>query len=323
MLYTFQKFFQKSFVGGSVLVGLSAGTIAAFTVPISTPAVASSDTANFPDTQNYWAQPFIQLLAKRNVISGYPDGTYRPNQAVDRDEFAAIIHDAFNQKRERRIASGSIYKDVPKDYWAAPAIETAYEMGFMHGYPGGYFRSRQPVTKVEAISSLARNLNLQSSPQAVSTVPNSANQAPAQVSAARPIRPQTRVFPYPIAMLGLMQPLINRPARAATHSTPVATVPQTTSKPIQTSLANQKPASALVDRYYADANRIPQYAVGDVAAATRAGIVVNHPNPRVLNPNQPATRGEIAALIYQALVSQGKAEPISDQTAAQYVVGQR
>jgi hypothetical protein len=41
----------------------------------------------------------------------------------------------------------------------------------------------------------------------------------------------------------------------------------------------------------------------------------------MLNPTRPATRAEVAALVHQALVSQGKTAPIADQTAAQYIVG--
>lgn len=322
--------FQKTLLSGAILSGLSVGTIAAIAVPTSTPATAASNTA-FLDTQNYWAQPFIQSLAQRNIVSGYPDGTYRPKQAVDRDEFAAIIRDAFNQKKERQIASGSVYKDVPKGNWAAPAIESAYEMGFMNGYPGGYFRPQQPVTKVEAIASLARNLNLRGANQPVAAVLNSTNQAPAaQANAAQPVRPQatrrTRVIP--MAMLALMQPFVSRPAPANAASTSLGTSSQATQPTATAPLkaaqpATQRSASSLLRDYYLDADKIPQYAVDDVAAATRAGIVVNHPNLSLLNPNQPATRGEIAALIYQALVSQGRATPIAEQTANQYVVGQR
>ena len=72
--------------------------------------------------------------------------------------------------------------------------------------------------------------------------------------------------------------------------------------------------------YYQDAEQIPQYAVDDVAATIAAGIVVNYPERRMLNPTRPASRGEVVALIHQALVSQGKTAPITDQPAAQYVV---
>ncbi|MBD2535619.1 S-layer homology domain-containing protein, partial [Nostoc flagelliforme FACHB-838] len=80
-------------------------------------------------------------------------------------------------------------------------------------------------------------------------------------------------------------------------------------------------ASFIITNTYADANNIPQYAVGDVAAATKANIVVNYPNIKVLNPSKPATKGEITALVYQTLVYQGKIEPIAiNLPSNQYIV---
>ena len=115
----------SSVVGVTMLVvGLMAGAIAPYLATAQAPAVPNT-TANtsFPDTQNHWAQPFIQALAQRNIVTGYPDNTFRPAQTVDRDEFAAILRKAFDRDPERQIASGSTYKDVPKGYWASQAIE--------------------------------------------------------------------------------------------------------------------------------------------------------------------------------------------------------
>lgn len=51
----------------------------------TTPAPSPAEAATFPDVPpNYWAQPFIQALAASNVITGFPDGTFRPDQPVDR-----------------------------------------------------------------------------------------------------------------------------------------------------------------------------------------------------------------------------------------------
>ncbi|MEB3148076.1 MAG: S-layer homology domain-containing protein, partial [Sphaerospermopsis sp.] len=50
-----------------------------------------SNTASFPDIQNHWARLFIQALAQRRILNGYPDGSFRPNSPVTRAEFAAII----------------------------------------------------------------------------------------------------------------------------------------------------------------------------------------------------------------------------------------
>ena len=62
---------------------------------------------------------------------------------------------------------------------------------------------------------------------------------------------------------------------------------------------------------YQDGTAIPSYASGFVASATQRRIVVNYPNLSLLNPNREATRAEVAAFVYQALVNAGKADPIS------------
>lgn len=278
--------------------------------------------ANFPDTQNHWAQPFISALAQRNIVNGYPDGSYRPTRPVERDEFAAIIRKAFEQESERQIASGSVYRDVPEGYWAEQAIQEAYEMGFMRGYPDKTFRPRQSVTRVEALTSLARNLELSqrvpSTPQAARTG-TQVNQAQAAPSATPRQRARRRIV-FPIAALGLMQPLMRVPAATATQAAP--TTQKAAAASVPKSGSTQVPAKKTLSSYYNDADRIPQYAIDPMAAVTRAGIVVNYPNQRLLNPNQPASRADIAAFIHQALVNKGQLPPLADNVgAAKYVVG--
>ncbi|MFL9449612.1 S-layer homology domain-containing protein [Tolypothrix bouteillei VB521301_2] len=282
---------------GLLLTGLVTTAVVPFVTLVSKVAMLQSSryanaapepTANFPDTADHWAQPFIEALAERNIVTGYLDGTYRPNRPVNRDEFAAVLRQAFNQNQERRIASGSVYKDVPAGYWAAPAIEEAYEAGFMHGYPGGYFKPQQPVSRVEALVSLTQNLNLKESTPQATTQPAKSQRA-------------TKLFFFPLAMTSLMQPMV---VAKAAKSVP------------------QPPASVVVSNYYADAEKIPQYAVDNVAEATRAALVVNYPNTRILNPNKNATRGDIAAFVHQALVNQGRLEPLqSTRPASNYIVG--
>jgi hypothetical protein len=63
---------------------------------------------------------------------------------------------------------------------------------------------------------------------------------------------------------------------------------------------------------YKDASQIPNYASGPVAAATQRQLVVNYPTPSQLNPNRVATRADVAAFVYQALVNAGrKSNPVS------------
>ncbi|MHC5728818.1 MAG: fasciclin domain-containing protein, partial [Nostoc sp.] len=81
-------------------------------------------------------------------------------------------------------------------------------------------------------------------------------------------------------------------------------------------------ASSDLSTYYTDASSIPNYAVNSVTAATQSNLVVNYPDIKQLNPQQPLTRAEAAALLYQALAKQGRIQPIaSNLPASQYIVG--
>jgi hypothetical protein len=274
--------------------------------------VAARET--FSDVEpDYWAQPFIRTLAERDIITGYPDGTYRPERPLDRDEFAAIIRQAFSQEREKTIPSGSIFEDIPANYWAAPPIEEAYEMGFMKGFPNELFRPREEVTKVDALIALSRGLEWTYDP-AVPTERATTTITPAP--AAKPqVTPNRLVFP--LAMTALMQPVLQvvSPEPREPVSTAPATVPQQPEEPSAPS------AAEIVRSYYADAEQIPEYAVEDIATATLANIVVNYPEVQFLNPSEVLSRGVAAALIYQTLVHQDKAEPIpTDVEAHNYIV---
>lgn len=73
-----------------------------------------------------------------------------------------MIQKAFNQNPIRELTVGA-FTDVPPDYWAASAIEEAYETGFLSGYPGGFFLPNQEIPKVQAIVALANGLGLSTS----------------------------------------------------------------------------------------------------------------------------------------------------------------
>jgi parallel beta-helix repeat protein len=62
---------------------------------------------------------------------------------------------------------------------------------------------------------------------------------------------------------------------------------------------------------YQDSSLIPQYATTAVAGATAKQLVVNYPIATKLDPNREATRAEVAAFVYQALVNAGRAQPIA------------
>jgi len=319
---------------------VAAGIVASAVAHGFDTASAVAQQTDFPDVEpGYWAQPFIQRLAQENILSGYPDGTFRPEQAVDRDEFAALIRQAYNKTEQRQIPSGSVFRDVPRGYWAAPAIEEAYETGFMNGFPGGYFRPREQVSRIQAIVSLVNGLNLSptntaTTPQNTSPQTNTAttpqNTSPQTNTATTPqntspqretqvTRARRPILP-PLAVTSLMQPFLIAVRSPQAPADSQATNPPQAPADSQATNPN-RPLSFVASNYYRDAEQIPQYAVEEVAAATQANIVVNYPNVQLLNPNQPLRRSTAAAIIYQTLVSQERLPAIPSNSAAySYIV---
>lgn len=317
---------------GTSIITISLAISAA--IPLVTNAQSSSPQSTFPDVApDYWAQPFIKGLAERKIITGYPDGRYRPKQALDRDEFAAIIRKAFDQDKDKQIKSGSVYKDVPQGYWASQAIEEAVEEGFLSGNEN-QFRPRQEVSKLEAINALMRGLDLsyQANPVKTSAItPNTPTIIPPYIRRRVANRKRKRLM-LPIGITSLMQPLLIKRANAARMPKPMNNNVGNNAAGVNNSTANNSKdttitatapltATSIVQQAYKDADKIPESAVPRVAAATTKNIVVNYPNSKILNPNRAISRGETAALVYQTMAAQGKVPQIeNDAVANKFIV---
>ncbi|WP_414408427.1 S-layer homology domain-containing protein [Synechococcus sp. W55.1] len=185
--------------------------------------------APFRDTFGHWAQAYIETLSAQGVLNGFPDGTFRPNEPVTRAQFATIVNTAFRLRNTSGTFIG--FRDVPPTHWAASAISTAAANNLVAGFPDGTFRPEQPVTRTEALVVLTNAIGNTGA-----------------IPAAQP--------------------------------------------------------SDLFSRYR-DAAAIPNWALAQLAAANRAGLIVNYPDPMLLEPNRPATRAEVAAFTHQAMLSRG------------------
>ncbi len=264
--------------------------------------LAAEAQTSYPDVaSDYWAQPYIMQLSQADILTGYPDGTFRPEQPIDRDEYAAVIRQAFNAEPVRSISEASTFEDVPEGYWANAAIEEAYEAGFMGTPEADEFEPKTEISRADAIVALVEGIG---SDRLLAA-------APTETAPAQPTRRQaTHQLMFPIAATTIMQ-LFAPPAQAA--------------PPAAQANGSNPDAGAKVpldlSKYYADADQIPEYARDEVAIATQAGLIVNYPDVRLLNPNQPISRGSTAALIYQVLENRGELEPLPNTSESlKYVV---
>ena len=118
----------------------------------------------FKDIESHWAKECISQMAPRKLVSGYPDGSFRPNATITRAEFAVLMLNAFPDAPVKR--SGTTFKDVPTNFWAYSAVQEAYKRGFFSGYPGGLFQPNQQIPRVQAIGVLAgaKNFSIPANP---------------------------------------------------------------------------------------------------------------------------------------------------------------
>jgi len=124
----------------------------------TTGAAANLGGCQFPDVPNgFWAACDIDKLAINDVVVGYPDGYFKPNRNISRAEFATILVKGFNLDQCDMPRSG-MFKDVPMSNWANRSIAKAVDEDLLKGYPDGNFRPNHPVTRVEALSSIAKGM---------------------------------------------------------------------------------------------------------------------------------------------------------------------
>jgi hypothetical protein len=195
-------------------------TVKPTVTPTPTTPTPSVEFSDVPD--EFWAKKAIAALAQRDIVVGFPQGEFKPQRFATRGELAAMLQQLFEPKPKQRAIA---FKDLPSNYWGAEAIEDVAKARIVSGYPNNTFRPQRPVTRAEALVTLATALNLKP--------------------------------------------------------------PSEPSKTLQ---------------QYEDRDQIPDYAIAKVAAAVKAGLVTGYPQGNLLNPNQPATRAELAAMLHQARV---------------------
>ena len=97
--------------------------------------------------EGHWADDPVQYLMDQGVITGYADGTFRPNENVTRAQFAKMLVGALGW--ELVTPQTPTFSDVPADFWAYSYIETAASHGVIGGYGDGTYRPGSSVTRAQ------------------------------------------------------------------------------------------------------------------------------------------------------------------------------
>ncbi|MCM3338685.1 S-layer homology domain-containing protein [Paenibacillus sp. MER TA 81-3] len=131
----FDMYGRRYFIADVANPALPGGGIGPYTPPIA---------ANEPlrDIRGHWAESTIAQLIADHTMSGYEDGTFRPNRRVTRAEFAQMIVGAYKLKPR----AGRVYSDTAK-HWAKDAIATAQSYGIVQGYDENTYGSNDWITR--------------------------------------------------------------------------------------------------------------------------------------------------------------------------------
>ena len=115
-----------------------------------------SQTNSYSDvSEGQWFNNAISTLANAGILSGYPDGTFRPNAPITRAEFTKIAA-SFFERVEYTIDNP--FNDVDDDDWFYKFVMAAYEGGLITGYPEGDFRPNANISRAESVTIVNRTL---------------------------------------------------------------------------------------------------------------------------------------------------------------------
>lgn len=143
--------------GGSSGAGAKPVTVEDPADPSSSPDIEEPKPA-FTDIAGHWGEADILDAARKGIVEGYPDGSYRPNRTVTRAEFAVMLTNALKLSNQGTILS---FKDADRiGQWARAAVAQAAGAGLIQGDANGNFRPDALITRAEMAVMLARALSL-------------------------------------------------------------------------------------------------------------------------------------------------------------------
>ncbi|MDV2684328.1 N-acetylmuramoyl-L-alanine amidase [Alkalihalophilus lindianensis] len=117
-----------------------------------------AQTTQFNDVStSHWANKEIHFLRGKNVISGYEDNTFKPNNSLTRAQAAVIMTNILGVG-ERNVSQAT-FPDVPTTFWASGSIEQAAALGIFTGRDGRFYPNEH-ISKAQMAVVLSRSFNL-------------------------------------------------------------------------------------------------------------------------------------------------------------------
>ncbi|MGY4688567.1 S-layer homology domain-containing protein [Salibacterium sp. K-3] len=124
---------------------------------IAGPVTASAETEFQDISDGFWAQDAVEYMVEEEIMTGYENGDFRPNDPVQRQHMAVMLSRAFELE-----ASGELPEEagIPEDHPYAGAISAVYEKGWMTGSAEG-FRPGETVNRAQMAEMIKEAFDLE------------------------------------------------------------------------------------------------------------------------------------------------------------------
>ncbi len=118
----------------------------------------ASGNSTFSDlSSNNWAYKPIINLVEAGVLSGYPDGTFKPDKSVSRAEFTKFMVCGLGLEN-MNTTNAKGFPDVPGNHWAQKYISISVDKGYVNGMPDGSFNPNGQIKGAELATMIVRAL---------------------------------------------------------------------------------------------------------------------------------------------------------------------
>lgn len=133
---------------------LSLICVTAILLPMSLAVEGAAE--RFSDVGNHWGEPNISNWWRLGLVGGYPDGTFRPDNIVNRAEFVSFLNRAFGYVEESEMGFG----DINRGDWFYAEAARSVQQGYIAHVEGGAFEPYTAVSRIEAAEMLYKALKL-------------------------------------------------------------------------------------------------------------------------------------------------------------------
>lgn len=113
--------------------------------PTSTAIVETKAQIAFSDIEGHWAKSWIEKAVKLGFVSGYEDGSFKPDRTITRAEFSKLLNNALNTEKKAKLT----FSDVTSKEWFYEEVQKSVASGFFGGYENNTFRPNNPIKREE------------------------------------------------------------------------------------------------------------------------------------------------------------------------------